>query len=135
MIGAYAFQDCRNLVECNEIGGTITEIGRNAFITAINATSLNLIIGGNVTVLTAGCFQNLNQIQEMTLQIGTTDIPSSITNFNTAFAESTANKISHIIIYTSNRNAEVFNTFESLTSSLFGTSTHHLTEEDIEIIG
>ena len=135
IIGAYAFQDCRNLIECNEIGGTITEIGRNAFITAINATSLNLIIGGNVTVLTAGCFQNLNQVQEMTLQIGTTDIPSSITNFNTAFAESTANKISHIIIYTSNRNAEVFNTFESLTSSLFGTSTHHLTEEDIEIIG
>ena len=136
-----AFSQIANLADISIIGGTINIIKGGAFTGAFNVQDApegeyNLIIDGSITVLNSSSFGSQRRVgsSHIALQIGTSDRPTSLTNFRSAFSGN-ANIITKITIYTSNRDADVFASNSALLNSLFGNGSYDESKYTINIVG
>ena len=124
-IGQRAFQNIENLAESTVISGTVNNIGERVFSTAYvfsASDNRDLIIDGNVKNLFSNAFANMNNAYFNTLQIGTQNNKSSLTEFNQAFSGGSADKFNQVIIYTTDPNNTIFAEAnrDQLLYSLFG---------------
>ena len=82
----------------------------------------DLIIDGNIRVFRGTPFSNNIYAHFNTLQIGTNENKTQITNFSRAFLNS-QNAFKNVVIYTANPNHQIFdpsNNYELLLQALFG---------------
>ena len=137
-VGSSAFQQVRNLMDISIIGGTLSIIQGNAFTGAFNSQEgqINLILDGSITFIASTAFTQQARVDngQMSLQIGTSENPTSLTSFNGAFGGN-ADKITTITIYTSDRSASIFASNSALLNSLFGNGTYDESKYTINIVG
>ena len=104
---------------------TVNNIGERVFSTAYvfsASDNRDLIIDGNVKNLFSNAFANMNNAYFNTLQIGTQNNKSSLTEFNQAFSGGSVDKFNQVIIYTTDPNNTIFveANRDQLLYSLFG---------------
>ena len=133
-IGERAFQAVTNLKESTIIGGTIHQIGANAFTNAFAINDLesrDIIIDGSVKILGNEAFSNLNDVNtnaNVSIYFGTSDNRSSITNFAKSFLNNIS-RIDAVNIYPANPSEYIFdsgNRYELLTN-IFNATNDNIT--------
>jgi len=122
------------LKESTIIGGTIHQIGANAFTNAFvinDLESRDIIIDGSVKIIGNEAFSNLNDVNtnaNVSIYFGTSDNRSSITNFAKSFLNNIS-RIDAVNIYPANPSEYIFdsgNRYELLTN-IFNATNDNIT--------